>query len=484
MRYSLLFMLLCLLGITTGICQKDTIWIKHDKCESKIKWKHKYHQTLTIKLMLATCEFDGEYKRSDNDENMVFLTINDAFEVIKKIDRVTLGIPKIIYLVGWQYNGHDSMYPAWFEGNERLKRPQDKNTLESIRWLMNESQKYNTTISLHINMFDAYEDSPLWNTYVANDIIARNEDGSLLAGEWGYPISYAQEWETGLAQQRIDSLCNLLPLKEAGTVHIDAFHTWPPVPVKDEKGEFRIDIKRSKISPYLDFTVADETEAQEKIFRYWAQKGIDVTSEGVGFLRETSFEGFQPMAWWFSDGLESYIKWPASYYCGGQDNSVWGKLFGTSMHGESIVKNDPVGLNGFAGDFCLKTLPWYYLNRLERIFVVDNDEGKTVSYEGDVMSQFKDKSLTITKGKRLLLENGDLLMPALWIDEPQLVAYSENGYELRKWILPKSWPGNVKVELWEVGIEGLKRIGSNRAKGHQLTLTLKPGQMLIIKQKE
>ena len=34
--------------------------------------------------------------------------------------------------------------------------------------------QYNTTVSLHLNMFDAYEDSPLWEQYVKNDIIARN----------------------------------------------------------------------------------------------------------------------------------------------------------------------------------------------------------------------------------------------------------------------------------------------------------------------
>ena len=59
------------------------------------------------------------------------------------MDKRTVGIPKIVYLVGWQYNGHDSKYPAWFEVNERLKRPEDKTALESLKWLMKEA----TTVS-------------------------------------------------------------------------------------------------------------------------------------------------------------------------------------------------------------------------------------------------------------------------------------------------------------------------------------------------
>lgn len=55
---------------------------------------------------------------------------------------------------------------------------------------MEKAKQYNTIVSLHINMFDAYEDSPLWDEYVQNDIIAKNKDGSLRKGEWGWPISY------------------------------------------------------------------------------------------------------------------------------------------------------------------------------------------------------------------------------------------------------------------------------------------------------
>lgn len=107
------------ISIQQSFAQNDTIWAPKTNPVSKVPWKHQYDQTLTMKLFLSQAEFDGKNKRKDNGKSTVYLTITDALEVIKKIDNLTLGIPKIIYLVGWQYNGHDSKYPAFFEGNER-----------------------------------------------------------------------------------------------------------------------------------------------------------------------------------------------------------------------------------------------------------------------------------------------------------------------------------------------------------------------------
>ncbi|MDR2848116.1 MAG: NPCBM/NEW2 domain-containing protein, partial [Bacteroidales bacterium] len=328
--------------------------------QPEITWRHPYHQTLMMKLFLSEIDaVKGEGKQikmRDKGETRVVADFVQALDIIRKIDHLTAGIPKIVYLVGWQYGGHDSKYPAWGEVNPRLKRPQDETALESMKWLMQEAYRYNTTVSVHINMFDAYDDSPLWDTYVSNSIIARNIDGSLRQGEWGWPVSYTQEWNTGYAQKRIDDICTMLPLEKAGTIHIDAFHTWAPF---TDDG--------SPISPYLGYTAEQETETQRKIFRYWAEKGIDVTSEGMRFLRLSAFEGLQPASWWYSPSAEEYMKLPASYYCGGTTNDTEGLLFGKSMHGEDLIRKDPQHLTGFLHQFCTQTLPWYYLNRLQRL---------------------------------------------------------------------------------------------------------------------
>ena len=418
--------------------------------------QHSYHQTLMMKLFLSGVEAEkGEGKQvkmRDNGESNIVLNFEQALDVIRKMDNLTLGIPKIVYLVGWQYNGHDSKYPAWGEVNHKLKRPQDKTALESMKWLMNEAFKYNTTVSVHLNMFDAYDDSPLWDDYVANNIIARNTDGSLRSGEWGWPVSYTQEWNTGFAQKRIDAICQMLPLAKAGTVHIDAFHSWAP---------FTPD--GSPVSPYLGFTAEQESETQEKIYRYWASKGIDVTSEGTDFLRLSAFEGLQPAAWWFSPSVDEYMKWPSSYYCGGATNNAEGRLFGQSMHGEDIIRKDPQQLDGFLKQFCTRTIPWYFLNRLQRMEYNRTKDYREVHFSDKVTTRIEGGEYTVQQDGRIIQHNDDVFAPALWLDEQAFIAYSADGYDSKSWRLPDNWSNCVSVDFYRLTVDGIVPFKQNNA---------------------
>ena len=435
---------------------------------------HSYHQTLMMKLFLSSVEAekgeDKQIKTRDKGESQVVVNFEQALEIIRKIDCLTLSVPKIVYLVGWQYNGHDSKYPAWGEVNPNLKRLQDKTALESMRWLMDEAFKYNTTVSVHLNMFDAYDDSPLWETYVKNDIIARNADGSLRRGEWGWPVSYTQEWNTGYAQKRIDAICEMLPLSRAGTVHIDAFHTWAP---------FTPD--GSPVSPYLGFTAEQESATQGEIYRYWASKGVDVTSEGTNFLRLWSFEGLQPAAWWFSPSVEVYMKWPASYYCGGASNDATGLLFGKSMHGEDLIRKDPQQLSGFLRQFCIQTLPWYYLNRLQRVVYNQTNNYREVQFSDRVTTRLEGREYTIRQESDTMLHNGDVFMPALWMTDPSIVAYSTDGYEHKKWRLPADWKKYPSVDMYRLSLEGIKPFQRNmEIKEGEISLSLGRDEALLL----
>lgn len=122
-----------------------------------------YHQSLVYFIMLATRDGDG--RLAD-----LFLTFEDALDVIRKVHNLTCGMPKIVYLVGWHHEGHDSKYPDWNEVNRHLKRAQDDMARDSLRWMMRAARRYGATVSLHVNMFDAYRDSPLWDEYAAQDL--------------------------------------------------------------------------------------------------------------------------------------------------------------------------------------------------------------------------------------------------------------------------------------------------------------------------
>ncbi|MEU5725946.1 NPCBM/NEW2 domain-containing protein [Micromonospora sp. NPDC047738] len=412
-------------------------------------FRHDYHQTLTMKMFMA------------DNKGRVSLTFEQALEVIRKVDNLTRGIPKIYYLVGWQYDGHDTGYPAWDVVNPKLKRPQDETALESLRWLIQEARQYNTTVSFHINMLDASAASPLWDTYRKADVIARNKDGSLREYVWGHPISYTLEWEAGLTQKRIDKLFEMVDMTEIGTVHVDAFHQYIP------------GYGTEPISPYHGITTDQEVATQKKIMRYWRDRGVDVTSEFAYSYRKDPLLGLQPMSWHFR-GVDQ-MKIPPTLHIGGAGGDA---RFGTSMQGESIIKRDPAKLGGFLDEFARTTLVWYYLNRLDRL----SDTGGVVTFSDDVTSRYVDGRLRITRGDLVLRDGDDVFTPALWNNRHrEIVAYSADGYHARTWRLPADWHGVGAVDVYRIGLDGLTRIQRQaKVTDGRITLSLPAGTAVSI----
>jgi hypothetical protein len=379
----------------------------------------------------------------------VMCTFEEAREVIRKADNLTRGIPKIVYLVGWQKGGHDHGYPAWQEVNPRLKRKQDATALESLRWLIREARRFNTTVSLHINMVDAYKQSPLFDEYVAKDCFARDASGQLLVagiqmkGEDMYNVVYPKEWEAGLAQRRIDGLIKLIPeLKEGHTIHVDVFIT-------NREGGQPISPWHAK-PEHGGLTPDKYVEAQRKIFHYWRDRGFDVTGEGTGWAHPPGehFIGLQPMSWWYS---WNPMEIPECLGARGRtDRGGDGDFrFGSSMHGEEIWQKDKENMPGFLGMFCRTTLPWYYLSRLER----QRFENEVLYYSDGVVARTEGGKRIIRRGDFVLREDDNLFVPALW-HQKEIIAYSKPGYENKTWQLPDGWRGVKSVDLYRITLEG------------------------------
>jgi hypothetical protein len=412
-----------------------------------------YHQTLVLKLFLG---MEGDpVDRIANDPTFrkgheVFCTFEEALDVIRKTDNLTRGIPKIVYLVGWQKGGHDHGYPAWGEANPRIKRAQDSTPLDSLRWLIREARRFNTTVSLHINMTDAYKQSPVWDEYVANDCIARNESGQLqtlgiqIKGEDMYNVVYPKEWAAGLAQRRIDGLIRMIPeLKEGHTIQIDVF-------IANRDGGQPISPWHAK--PENGGLTPDKyVETQRKIFHYWRERGFDVTGEGTGWAHPPGehFVGLQAMSWWYS---WNPMEIPECLGARGRtDRGGDGDFrFGSSMHGEEIWKNDKTNMPGFLGMFCRTTLPWYYLSRLER----QKFENEALFYSDGVVARTEEGRKMIRKGAFVLRDNDDLFVPALWSEKKEIIAYSRDGYENKAWLLPDDWKDVKSVDLYKITLEG------------------------------
>ena len=465
----------------------DTTYFKQAPFEWHVTPRHDYSQTYVAKFFMSQALYDGDYmglyKMHDNGGQTNYMTCEDALEAIKGMDAITCGMPKIVYLVGWQYNGHDSKYPAFFEGNEAIKRECDSDPLESMRWLMDESKKYNTAVSVHINMFDCYTDSPLFDEYLKADVLAKDKDGKLLHGDWGYKVSYTAEWNAGLAQKRLDSLCNILPIAEAGTIHIDAFHNTVPTPYVAENGELEIDLV-APISPWHGYTEVDDVETQRNIVKYMDAKGIDVTIEGVGEgdYASKAFDGYMPMYWHYGNWEHQLSLKPSQATGCNWTGSL--RCFGYNVNGETAFReNRPIsaGLDYFKGAFCKSTLISHYLNSFGRIAIIENPDDESIGLlEDGVRTMYKDDYVNVSKDGVILADRGDIFIPALWIGDDAIIAYSENGYSERTWTIPSGTAVPRNAVAYTVDADGHTEFKDFKIRGRKVTMSLAPDQMVLI----
>ncbi len=432
-----------------------------------------YSRTLTMKLGMAMPDGQGGSR--------VLCTFERALDFIREIDLLTREIPKIIYLVGWQYNGHDDRYPAWDEVNVHLKRPQDRTARDSYLWLVEEAQKYHTTISVHVNMTDAYPNSPHWDMYLEKDLISRKGDGSLLqVGTYNdlpaYQIFYKNEWESGVIVERIETLISLLELDRAGTVHLDAYFP--------------------RANAFHDITKEEESSYMRRTIRYFRGRGIDVTSENFAHLRNDPFIGLQPWCWWFDQCEEQhFLERPASLLSGAaiRDYSQPGIpvrhdlefLFGAGVHGEDVFwdfEQDAPREDWhpmFIEQFCTRMLQYQYLNSLDRIRMDNEGDNRVVQYSESHSVHLADRS--VRRDGKPLREGDHVLFPALWQKRPELIAFSKTGYSQKVWSLPPDWNGVKAVDIYRITSDGLTEVRlGHPTDGGQLELSLPSGAAFSI----
>ena len=420
---------------------------------------HEYDQVLVYKIAVDYCPANP----------MPPLNAAQTLDVIRRIDNLTRGIPKIAYLVGWQYRGHDTGYPALDKVNQRLKRPEDADALDSLRWLMREGPKYHTLVSLHVNFSDCYlDDNALGPYYKERDIIVRNGDGTHRQGyAWcdhmAYRASNFRNWyQDTFKEKQIGPLFAMLPeLAAAGTLHPDAWYS--------------ID------DPYYGVTDAMDCEAMRQMTVYVRRTyNVDLTTE---FDRRrppnTDFVLYHPMLWhiaWDERTPPDPMKIP-SYFLSGVNAKTWSssaetvqsKFFGEGAPFESEVEKDPVKIPGGLKSFATRALPWYYLNRKLRL----SFDGQSARFTDDVATFYPGKYV-MKVGADFLQDGNDVCIPVLWRTNKEVIAYSADGYARRSWKLPENWEGIRKADVFRITPDGpvLKQKGLAVAPDRTINLTL------------
>jgi hypothetical protein len=436
-----------------------------------------YHQTLMLKIFSI---------HPRDHEGTATCSFKETLEVIRKTDNLSRGIPKILYLEGYQEGGFDQLFPAWLPVDPRLKREEDETALESLRWLMREAKKYNTIVSLHIDMVQAYTNSPLWDEYKEKDVLSRDENGEVILLTQNNNrtakmnlTSYTREWKEGLAQRRIDQLIEAVPeILDAKTIHLDNLVTYygpenrplSPWHAKPENGG--IDMYK-------------EVETIRKIFRYFRDRGIDVTGEGILWAHppKEGFYGIQGYSWWGRGSIHSMEVPERLSARGAQSRSEkdWDVLpgdfrFASNIHGELVWLRNKEEMPELLHRFCTMALPYYFLSQFDRLTMIDDN----LHYSGGVVAGESGGHKIIRQSDFVLVDDGDVFVPAIWKPK-EIIAYSTEGYSSRSWLLPQDWAYIKKVDLYSITLEGSSPIEKGiSTENSKLVISLEPGEAIAI----
>lgn len=447
------------------VAQKNTV-ARGGYGDMLYPYVHEYDQMLSYKIAVDYCPAS----------EMPALNANEVLDVIIKMDRLTCGIPKMVYLVGWQYRGHDTGFPSFSKVNEALKNPDNNSALESLRWLIKEGSKHHTLVSLHVNFSDVYlDDNPLGPVYKNRDIIVRWGNGDYHEGyNWcdhmAYRASNYRNWHQGTFQnEQIKPLFKLIPeLTGSGSLHPDAWY--------------------NTSNPY--YRISDEADcmAMREMTVWVRQKyNVDLTTEfdrrrpeGIDFVL------FHPLLWhvaWDERTPPNPMQIP-SYFQTGANAKTWSsgaetvqsKFFGEIGSFEDKISKDPVCLKGVLREFATRTLPWYFLNRKLRV----SFDGNTARFTDDIVSEYPGKYMI--RSEHLHLQEGDdVFIPALWKPHHEVIAYSKSGYSKRIRHLTDEWNGISKADIYEITVDGYQQRQKNvPVKNKTLWLSLAPDEAVLI----
>ncbi len=236
-------------------CDKEASWVdaaKYIRAKIDSSVNPFYQDKLISKIALEL---------PDSEDIIMF---DDVLDYIKIISFVTNNQPQVLYLVGWQYNGHDTGYPSVDKVNEKL------GGYDKLVNLIHQAKEYNTVVSFHDNYDDAYMTSPAWDP----SVIALDSKGELMkSGNFGtgqaYLLSnykYAQKY----GEKRVNDTLDKYPISK--TYHIDVL-----------SGGFKGG-RKYDFDPNNPSAAKKNLEGKLMVVNEFMRRDIDVTTEDFSSL--------------------------------------------------------------------------------------------------------------------------------------------------------------------------------------------------------
>jgi hypothetical protein len=385
-------------------------------------------------------------------------------EMIDYIRNITDGIPQIIYLVGWQYDGHDTGYPAFDQLNPRM------GTSEELYALSRYCDSIGSVLSIHCNMDDAYKA----NKYFTPEIMGTDYDGSPIFWEIfndsAFHISHYKDVKTGSIFKRLEELFSIFPIHKS--IHFDAMRVtncnpeWEP----------------EKIG------VLEEYELGLKpIMRWFNDHGVQVTTEtqnGNPFDLSYLVCGIWTNFWLTPEYRQIFHR----KVVGGGIPEFMAPLQYTSGLGGSITQDFTYKLYKGCLDYQtnrahMKELIYlssilYHFFLTKEMLEVNRDEtnGYTARFSDDVVSTYDGPTghLKVTWKDVTIAEDGERFVPI----HGGIYAFSQKGSD-REWTLPADFR-NKNLSVWELSAQGKREFTSWSVSGDKIRLSLAPGQSVKI----
>lgn len=399
----------------------------------KTPW-YDYKDAIVYKIM---CEMNGN----------VFTTFAQVREMVEAIHRLTDGRRQVVYLVGWQYDGHDSGYPSFDKVNEKL------GTVEELRELIRIcKEKYNTVMSVHVNVDDAYKEHPGFD----EEVISRDVDGSLMTwemfgGKQSYHINHVKDVRQKKVFKRIDALLELLPLCES--VHFDAFRnmnwSWEEDEFIGENKEWYCGVK--------------------PIIEYVREKGLDITTE-------TQYGLSVEMASMFSFLWHSGKMFPVLYHnllTGGKGQSYSAQAIASELDYDFTYEQLQNGqIARWIGQ---QHLLCKYLRQRNLINYTDEQGMVTAEYDDGTVAKACDsmRYFSVTSGETVVASEGTKFIPL----GEKIYVWSDSRETIRR-ILPQEFCGKtLKLEvIWK----GENRPLNFRVDGNEIIMEVSKETLITI----
>jgi hypothetical protein len=385
-------------------------------------------------------------------------------EMIDYIRNITDGIPQIIYLVGWQYDGHDTGYPAFDQLNPRM------GTSEELYALSRYCDSMGSVLSIHCNMDDAYKG----NKYFTPEIMGTDFDGTPIFWEIfadsAFHISHYKDVKTGSIFKRLEELFAAFPIHRS--IHFDAMRVTNCNP----------EWEAEKIG------VLEEYELGLKPIIHWFNdRGVQVTTEtqnGNPFDLSQLVCGIWTNFWLTPEYRQIFHR----KVVGGGIPEFMAPLQYTSGLGGSITQD--FTYKPYKGHLDYQTnkvhmkeiiylssiLYHFYLTKEMLEVNRDATNGYTARFSDDVVSTYDGPAghLKVTWKDVIIAEGGERFVPV----HGGIYAFSQNGAD-REWTLPTDFRGK-NLTVWDLTATGKREFTSWSVSGNTIRLKLAAGQSVKI----